>query len=117
MITGSCHCDAVRLEVPSAPAVLTSCNCSMCRRLGGLWAYYDPADVRIAGPTTTYVWGDKTMALHRCVVCGCVTHWTPLGDTNPNRMGVQMRLFAPELIAGIRVRRVDGASDTWAEIE
>jgi hypothetical protein len=31
-------------------------------------------------------------------------------------MGIQMRLFAPEVIEGARIRRVDGAADTWAEI-
>ena len=40
MIEGSCHCGAVRLTLPEAPAELGSCNCSMCRRIGGLWGYY-----------------------------------------------------------------------------
>ncbi len=116
MIAGSCHCGAVQLEIPSAPTQLTSCNCSICRRLGTLWAYYSPAEVRITGATTAYRWGDEALALHHCPTCGCTTHWSPIGDTDPNRMGIQMRLFAPELIARVRVRRVDGAADTWAEL-
>lgn len=116
MSSGSCHCGAVQLEIPSTPTVLTSCNCSICRRVGGLWAYFAPAEVHITGPTATYLWGDRSLALHHCATCGCTTHWTPVGDTNPNRMGVNMRMFAPDLIAGLRVRRVDGAADTWAEL-
>ena len=117
MLSGSCHCGAVQLEIPSAPTELTSCNCSVCRRLAGIWAYYQPADVRITGATATYIWGDKCLALHHCPICACTTHWTPIGDTNPNRMGVNTRLFPVEVMSGIRVRRVDGASDTWAEID
>jgi len=116
MIAGSCHCGAVQLEIPSAPLQLTSCNCSICRRLGTLWAYYAPAEVRITGTTTGYRWGDHALELHHCPTCGCTTHWVPIGDTDPNRMGVQMRLFEPALIAGVRIRRVDGAADTWAEL-
>ena len=32
---GACHCGAVRLTLPSTPEVTTSCNCSLCRRIGG----------------------------------------------------------------------------------
>jgi hypothetical protein len=116
MIAGSCHCGAVQLEIPSAPTKLTSCNCSICRRLGTVWAYYAPADVRITGPTVGYRWGDHALELHHCQTCGCTTHWSPIGNTDPNRMGIHMRLFDPALIASIPVRRVDGAADTWAEL-
>jgi hypothetical protein len=116
MIEGSCHCGAVRIELATAPTLLTSCNCSMCHRLGGLWAYYSPRDVRITGATAIYVWGDKTLDLHHCATCACTTHWSPRGDTNPDRMGVNVRLLAPAVIAGLRIKRVDGAADTWAEL-
>ena len=28
MIEATCHCGAVRIEVPSAPEAVTACNCS-----------------------------------------------------------------------------------------
>jgi len=40
-LQGSCHCGAVRLTLPAAPEKATSCNCSLCRRSGGIWAYYE----------------------------------------------------------------------------
>ena len=40
MLTATCHCGAVRVDVPRKPRRLTSCNCSICRRYGTLWAYY-----------------------------------------------------------------------------
>ena len=64
LLQGSCHCGAVRLTLPSAPEKATRCNCSICRRLGGLWAYYEFGTVRIEGHpenTVEYIWGDKTL--------------------------------------------------------
>jgi hypothetical protein len=112
MIEASCHCGAVKLEVESAPTQLTSCNCSICRRLGTLWCYYAPAQVRVTGATATYQWGDRSLDLHRCITCGCITHWSPIPPTPSERMGVNARLLDPLVIAGVRVRRLDGA-DTW----
>jgi hypothetical protein len=37
-VRGSCHCGAVRIEVPGAPEWLGRCNCSFCRRVGSLMA-------------------------------------------------------------------------------
>ena len=41
MLTGSCHCGTVKIQVPRKPRSLTSCNCSICRRHGGIFGYYD----------------------------------------------------------------------------
>jgi hypothetical protein len=111
MVEASCHCGAVTIAVETAPTELTSCNCSICRRTGALWCYFDPANVKVAGSTVTYRWGDKSLDLHRCATCGCTTHWSPV-DPTMKRMGVNARLMAPEVVAAARVRRFDGA-DTW----
>ena len=115
MTQGSCHCGAVTFEVATAPTQVTSCNCSICRRLGTLWAYYAPADVRIRGATATYRWGDQEIDFHHCATCGCTTHWSPIA-AGGKRMGINSRLMAPELVAAAKVRYVDGAADTWAEL-
>ena len=79
-LEGSCHCGAVRLTLPTPPEQATSCNCSLCRRLGGHWAYYAFGSVRIEGEEhlSAYVWGDRTLRTMRCRHCGCATHWEPL---------------------------------------
>ena len=115
MLKGSCHCGAVGFELPRPPETLTDCNCSICRRLGTLWAYYREDEVRFtagADATDSYAWGDRLLAFHRCRTCGCTTHWQGLSPERANRMGVNARLLDPKDIAGIRVRHLDGA-DTW----
>ncbi|HEY1838353.1 MAG TPA: hypothetical protein VGG36_11890 [Rhizomicrobium sp.] len=115
MIAASCHCGAVQIRVPQAPSEVTSCNCSICRRSGTLAAYYDPAEVTIAGDTDTYMWGDKMMIFHRCKVCGCATHGLAV-DPASKRMSVNARLMPPTVLAAARVRKFDGA-DTWSFLE
>ena len=115
MLLGTCHCGAVTIELPSMPETATSCNCSMCRRLAGVWAYYAFGTVRITGHpehTQDYVQGDKTLRTIRCATCGCVTHWESLPPELGARHGVNLRNFDPNIVASIRVRRFDGA-DTW----
>jgi hypothetical protein len=111
MIEATCHCGAVKIEVEQAPTELTSCNCSICRRTGGLWCYYPPSRVRVMGSTVAYRWGDKTLDLHHCATCGCTTHWSPV-DPTYERMGVNARLMDPAVVEAARIRHIDGA-DTW----
>ncbi|HXU99259.1 MAG TPA: GFA family protein [Caulobacteraceae bacterium] len=115
MIEATCHCEAVKFEVAHAPEWVNSCNCSICRRLGTLCAYYALGEVRLVSPDPPlgdYVWGDRMITFHHCQVCGCPTHWTPNGEEHPDRMGFNARLFDPEVMAGVRIRRFDGAK-TW----
>ncbi|MBF6024673.1 GFA family protein [Lysobacter niastensis] len=118
MISGSCHCGAVQIEVPEPPQSLLDCNCSLCRRNAALWAYYPPDAVRVIGHpqhTSEYVWGDRTLRTVRCSHCGCITHWEPL-QPGLERVGVNMRNFDPAVIAAVPVRHFDGA-DTWEYLD
>lgn len=114
-LEGRCHCGAVRLTLPSVPDQATQCNCSLCRRVGGLWAYYAFGTVAVEGHpehTQGYVWGDRTLRTVRCRTCGIVTHWEPLDAQPGARHGVNLRNFEPGLVDTVLVRHFDGA-DTW----
>jgi hypothetical protein len=112
MIEGSCHCGAVRLTLPEPPEDLGSCNCSLCRRIGGLWGYYRPDEVAVQDPDGRligYVQGDATLTSWHCAQCGCTTHWSPR-DPALERMGVNLRLFDPAVWEPLPRRFIDGAS-------
>lgn len=117
MIESTCHCGAVRLAIPRAPEAVTNCNCSVCRRYGTLWAYFDAPEVRIeaaAGALQSYTTGAATLSFVRCAGCGCVTHWSPIpGRRRNQRMGVNVRMFDPRQLGPFRIRFLDGA-DTEA---
>ena len=115
MIELSCHCGKARLELARAPRRLTQCNCSLCRRYCSLWAYYRPDAVRIRyrkQDVESYAWGGRHLRFVRCRSCGCILHHAPLRQDRARKLGVNMRLADPAAIAGVRVRRLDGA-DTW----
>lgn len=119
MINGSCHCGAVTFSLDADPEWLTECNCSICRRIGALWAYATAAEIRISRPdggTIAYTWGDKTLAFHTCRVCGCTTHWENLDRRPGARMAVNARMADPADIVHIRVRHFDGA-ETWTYLD
>ena len=110
MIESSCHCGAARLKINRAPEEVLDCNCTLCRRYGALWAYYSPKDVQVTNNATDiYKWGQRAIEFHRCKQCGCITHWAPV-DKTYERMGVNARLMAPEVMNKVRVRRWDGAA-------
>ncbi|MBV8798416.1 MAG: GFA family protein [Alphaproteobacteria bacterium] len=116
MIEASCHCGALRLQVPKPPedVEIKECNCSICRRTGAILAYYSPDHVRVSGPTDVYMWGDRSIEFHRCKVCGNFSHWIAV-DKSYDRMGVNVRLMPAELLTNLRIPKFDGAN-TWTII-
>jgi len=119
MLEASCHCGAVRITVPGRPEYLVDCNCSICRRNGALWAFYEAESVALRGHpenTTEYIWGQRTIRTMHCKICGCATHWEPLDPKAGTRFGINARNFDPTAVDGVRVRKFDGA-DTWAYVD
>ena len=118
MPIATCHCQSVRIEVSRLPEALTSCNCTLCRRVAGLWAYYTSGEVSIdvgeAG-TQTYIQGDRKLAMHHCANCGCTTHYVGL-EPGKDRVAVNMRMMDPTDIEGIRIRHFDGA-ERWTYLD
>jgi len=108
-VVSSCHCGLVHVQVSTAPTEVTNCNCSICGRLGTLWAYYPRASVSVRGHTAAYAWRDEDIAFHRCPRCGCTTHWAPFRDAQRDRMGVNARLMPLDVQQRARVRKLDGA--------
>jgi hypothetical protein len=117
MISGSCHCGAVRWEFDPVPDGATACNCTVCRRYGVLWAYdHENEGIRISGNTRAYVRG-KALEFHFCSVCGCVAFWRSLRleDDGRRRMAVNLRLAEPAAVAAIPIDHFDGF-DTFDDL-
>ena len=107
----SCHCGAVNIVLPHAPSVVVECNCSLCRRYGVRWVYYDASELTglpEPGTTDSYAWNGKHVDFHRCRTCGCVTHWAPRSASRITR-GINARLLPEAVVAAARLRHKDGA--------
>lgn len=119
MISGTCHCGAVSFQLATTPQWLTRCNCSICRRLGALWAHAEISEITIVcedEATLRYSWGDHSLAFHTCRTCGCTTHWENLEPDKTSHMAVNCLMADPDEIATFRIRHFDGA-DTWKYLD
>jgi hypothetical protein len=111
----ACHCGAVQIHVRQAPRTLTSCNCSICRRYGALWAYYKASSVAVRAPPgglSKYSWNRKIRAYTRCKRCGCVTHYAYRKKRSDTTVAVNAVNFEPAALVGVRIRHLDGAA-SW----
>lgn len=106
-----CHCMAVRFEIDAAPAWVLDCNCSVCRRYGALWAYYQGSGLRLASSgevTFPYLWGERSLAFHHCKTCGCTTHLQAVDVPDRPILGINARLILG-LDPATRVQQIDNA--------
>lgn len=106
---GSCHCGAIRVELLGNPTEVSECNCSICRRIAGLWHYCKPDAALIEGECVGYVQGDRMLTTWHCGTCGCTTHWTAI-DPSYDKVGINLRLFDMQVWEDLPRRFVDGAS-------
>jgi len=120
MITGQCHCKAIRWIARFEPTHLVSCTCSLCHRYGVLWAHGTEASVAVeaeAAMLRSYVHGDRMIDFNFCGTCGCVTHYASRpGGAADDRVSVNMRMAGLDVVNRFAVRTFDGA-DTWAYLD
>jgi hypothetical protein len=118
-LEATCHCGAVRIAVRQAPRTVVRCNCSICRRYGALWAYYVARSVKVSaarGGLEKYSWKRRIRDYYRCRRCGCVTHYEYRGRRRGTIVGVNAANFEPQVLQGVRVRHLDGAS-SWKMLD
>jgi hypothetical protein len=130
MIRAACHCEAVRFEIAEPPEWVLDCNCTLCRRYGAMWCYFDGDGGQaklLTKPdpdaTQAYTWLDGDLEFHRCRTCGCVTHMIAAKATPPIVYGVNARMMAGLDPAKVRIRRKNNSHSGYfwtrpdAEIE
>ena len=107
MLNLSCLCGQVRLDVPKRPAFINECNCTLYRKSGARWAYFDPADVGIEGMTKGYSRKDKddpAAEIQFCANCGSTTHCILTASATSkfgnSKLGVNILLADDRELAG-----------------
>ncbi|MCD9033901.1 GFA family protein [Luteimonas sp. Y-2-2-4F] len=99
--SGSCHCGGIAytLEAGEAIGEAYDCNCSMCRRRGGLLAFFPREALALTtdpGALSTYRFHKQALAHHFCPDCGIA----PFSEGIDPRSGRAM--------AAVNVRCLDG---------
>jgi len=118
-IEGTCLCGTVRVAARRRPHQVTQCNCSVCRRYGTLWAYYKRPGISIAAPRgalVAYSCRPGRLRFVHCKTCGCVILWETARKRREDYVGMNARLFDPELVAGVTIKVLDG-DKTWKTLD
>lgn len=114
----SCLCGQIRIEA-RRPDFIHECNCTLCKKSGARWGYFQPSEVTLSttgtGPANSYTRQDKddpSAQLHFCANCGATTHFvlTPsaIAKFGNGIMGVNMWLADESDLAGVELRFPDG---------
>lgn len=115
MLQLSCICGQIQIALERPPEFVNECNCTLCRKSGARWGYFQPAEVAVSGATTGFARDDKdapVVQVHFCPRCGSTTHWV-LNESGVSRfgnvrMGVNMALAEERELAGVELRFPDG---------
>lgn len=111
---GSCHCGAIAFELEGEITEGYDCNCSMCRRRGGLLAFLPREALVLRTPESalgTYKFNRHVIDHHFCKVCGI----SPFSEgvhpaTGAKTVAVNLRCLPDLDLASVKVVPVDGAN-------
>lgn len=110
---GSCHCGKVRFRARATIDRGSTCNCSICSRVGWIMLSIPAEQFELVageGAQTDYQFGSKTMHHTFCTTCGVRAFGTYAGEG-----GAEMRLLNLRCIPGLELKSLpikewDGAS-------
>lgn len=115
MLHLACHCGRVTVRTGKRPDFIHECNCTLCRKSGAIWGYFQPDDVAIDGESAGYSRHDKAepgVSIRFCPSCGVTTHFALTDATiakfGNSMLGVNMRLADESDLSGIELRYPDG---------
>jgi hypothetical protein len=79
MLTGGCHCGAIRYEISGELAAHALCHCVDCRRNSGApmvgWLMVADDQLRVTGETSVYA-SSEDARRHFCINCGTGLFYT-----------------------------------------
>jgi hypothetical protein len=115
-MTANCLCGAVSVTIEAKPEFIHDCNCSLCRKAGAAWGYFNSTSATITGETASFIRRDKKTPgaeVHSCKICAATTHFVLTKsfreqNESADLVGVNMRLFDPEELKGVEVRFPNG---------
>lgn len=110
---GSCHCGRIAFEVEGDIAEVYDCNCSMCRRRGGL-LWFGPRSAfhltSMEGDVGTYTFNKHAIQHHFCPNCGIAVYGEGDNPKSGPMIAINVRCLPDVDLAGLKVVAIDGAS-------
>jgi len=113
MLTGSCHCGAVRFQCEGTPQQAYECNCSHCSRKGFLLWFIPRQDLRIeSGEETLTIYTFNRHAIQHkfCPTCGCQPFGLGTSPDGSQTAAINLRCIEDLDLSAVERVAVDGRS-------
>lgn len=110
---GSCHCGKVRFAFTSKVEGAMSCNCSICRRTGGLLTFVPKESFELLsgeGDTKDYQFGKQRIHHLFCTTCGVRSFGRGTGPDGKEMVAINLRCVPDVDLAKLKIKEFDGAS-------
>ncbi|WP_223158060.1 GFA family protein [Thermomonas brevis] len=111
---GSCHCGGIAFTLDGAVEMGIDCNCSLCRRRGGLLAFFPREALVLRTPeaeVSTYTFNTHAIRHHFCPVCGVAPYSEGVDPKSGEPMvAVNLRCLPDLDLASLKIVPFDGAS-------
>lgn len=111
---GSCHCGKVAFEVEGDIAEAMDCNCSLCRRRGGLLWFAPREALTLKTPEadlSTYTFNKHHIKHRFCDNCGVAVFGEAMHPkTGVPTVAVNVRCLPDVDLSALNITHFDGAS-------
>jgi hypothetical protein len=111
--SGSCHCGAVAFTVDLDTDQALQCNCSICSKLGAVWAFAPKAQMHLksgADSLGDYQFGKRHLHHRVCRTCGVESFAEGVAPDGTATVGINLRCVDGIDIAKLSPRQHDGRS-------
>ena len=112
-LNGSCHCGAIAYTVELDPATAITCNCSLCSRLGVVWAFAPKSKFKLTKGESKqgdYQFNKHVLHHHFCPTCGIESYAEGKGKDGSEQVGINLRCVQSIDVNKLAPKQVDGRS-------
>ena len=112
-LNGSCHCGAIAFAVDADPASAMQCNCSICSRLGAIWAFTPKAQFKLTkgeGKQGDYQFNKHVLHHRFCPTCGIESYAEAKGPDGTDMVGINLRCVEGLDVSKLSPKQFDGRS-------
>lgn len=108
---GGCHCGGIAFEVEGEFRQAVDCNCSLCRRRGGVLAFVPRSSLKLKTPVanlSTYRFNRHVIRHHFCSTCG-IAPFAEADETDGETTSmINLRCLPDFDLDSVEVIRFDG---------
>ena len=111
--SGGCHCGAVSFDVEFDPSTALKCNCSLCTKLGAVWAFAPRAKFALksgAAGQGDYQFNKKVLHHRFCTGCGIESYAEGAMPDGTPSVGINLRCVEGVDVDKLSPRPWDGRS-------